>query len=141
MELLLNLCWLTVVATGCYFGSRRGPQKLFGPHFFALVCLAAILFPTISATDDIRLIQRELEDSGESDFVKSGHQTPSDRQFGHSDQLYVPLFAFVPFLNREGPIIALTVPLFQFIQSRAEFGRGPPHSLSSKCPSNAGLSH
>ena len=56
MELLLNLVWLLAAAgvvlatTGSSRGSRRHPLRF---EIIALACVALLLFPVISASDDL----------------------------------------------------------------------------------------
>ncbi len=48
MELLLNLTWLTIVATSFLLVPKRSGQV-----WLVLACIAALLFPIISASDDM----------------------------------------------------------------------------------------
>jgi len=66
MELFLNLVWVALAAAAlCGWGQRRNhPQSR--PHLIALVCLLALLFPVISATDDLNAMRSEMEDSSSS---------------------------------------------------------------------------
>ena len=48
MELLLNLAWLMIVATGFMLVPKRS-----GHVWLILACIAALLFPIISASDDM----------------------------------------------------------------------------------------
>ena len=63
MELLLNLVWviLAVSALGAWGWRRNHPHSR--PQLIALVCLLALLFPVISATDDLHAMRSEMEDS------------------------------------------------------------------------------
>ena len=68
MELLLNLAWLVLVLPACWLwrhsrsvhreGSFRSWQALL-----ALGCVLVILFPVISATDDLMAMRTEMEES------------------------------------------------------------------------------
>lgn len=48
MELALNIFWLAVVVTGIAFVPKRRSRYVW----FALVAIAALLFPIISVSDD-----------------------------------------------------------------------------------------
>jgi hypothetical protein len=48
MELLLNLAWVSIVATSFLFVPRRSARV-----WLVLACVAALLFPIISASDDM----------------------------------------------------------------------------------------
>ncbi|HVI07152.1 MAG TPA: hypothetical protein VND65_02540 [Candidatus Binatia bacterium] len=71
MELLLNLAWL-LLALPAYWvwrGSeaartRRGASSL--QCLFALGCALVLLFPVISASDDLHAMRAEMEDSSAS---------------------------------------------------------------------------
>lgn len=68
MELLLNLAWLLLALPAFWLwrGARSVPR---GSKFSALQCLLAlgcmlvILFPVVSATDDLRAMGSEMEES------------------------------------------------------------------------------
>src|SRR5260370_40322852 len=48
MELLLNLAWLMIAVTGFMLVPKRS-----GRVWLVLVCIAALLFPIVSASDDM----------------------------------------------------------------------------------------
>lgn len=67
MELLLNLAWLLLAlpaywlwrdCRSIHFGRRSSLQCLL-----SLACLLVLLFPVISATDDMRVMRAEMEES------------------------------------------------------------------------------
>ena len=68
MELLLNLAWLLLALPA--FGLWRGSKTtIVGRRFTALQCILAlgcmlvILFPVVSATDDLCAMRNETEES------------------------------------------------------------------------------
>jgi hypothetical protein len=68
MELLLNLAWLLLAlpAYWLWCGSRTShpARKLTSRQcLLALACLLAVLFPVVSATDDLRAMRTEMEES------------------------------------------------------------------------------
>jgi len=68
MELLLNLAWLflAVPAFWLWHGSRTSSQirKFTALQcVLALGCMLVILFPVVSATDDLRAMRNEMEES------------------------------------------------------------------------------
>jgi len=68
MELILNLCWL-MLALPAYWLWRRGAGcRHLGPlrAFLVLGSLLILLFPVISATDDLHFIRPDTEESGPS---------------------------------------------------------------------------
>jgi len=67
LELLLNLCWLLLIGPGIYLWLRqRRHAKPILQFSIALVCLLFLLFPVISATDDLHAMRQEMEESGPS---------------------------------------------------------------------------
>jgi hypothetical protein len=69
MELLLNLIWLWLAALAFFwFLRRRGVSGQLAPvscrkSVWALVCVVVLLFPVISASDDLHPSQVMLEDA------------------------------------------------------------------------------
>lgn len=82
MELLLNLAWvlLAMPAYWLWRSSRMAPD---GRKFNSLQCLLALgcmlvmLFPVISATDDLRAMRTEMEESPAS--KRSVRQAGADK--------------------------------------------------------------
>lgn len=93
MELLLNLAWLLLALPAYWLwrgarGRRLGRRLTSAQCLFTLGCLIVILFPVISATDDLRAMRAELEESPSSErsmrqasdhklSTPSGHNQPS----------------------------------------------------------------
>ena len=66
MELLLNLAWmlLALPAYWLWRDSRTASRKFRPSHsLLALACMLVILFPVISATDDLHAMRAEMEES------------------------------------------------------------------------------
>jgi len=82
MELLLNLAWL-FLALPAYWVWRRGVESRLARRVSALQCLLALacvlilLFPVISATDDLHVMRIEMEDSAAS--KRAVRQAGSDK--------------------------------------------------------------
>jgi hypothetical protein len=65
LELLLNLCWLLLIGPGAYLWIRQRRQaKPVLQLSIALACLLFLLFPVISATDDLHAMRQEMEEPG-----------------------------------------------------------------------------
>jgi len=85
MELLLNLAWLLLALPGYWLWREAGVQQ--GKHFSSLKCFSALacvlvlLFPVVSATDDLHAIRAEMEDSafGKQTIAQSGSEKNSAR--------------------------------------------------------------
>jgi len=65
MELLLNLCWLLLTVPAFYCWRRWRNRAESRPYIIiiALTCLLTLLFPVISASDDLHAMRPEMEDS------------------------------------------------------------------------------
>ena len=62
MELLLNLCWLLLVPLAFCFWLRQLRFRSLQASL-ALSCLLFLLFPIISATDDLNAMRQAVEES------------------------------------------------------------------------------
>ncbi|HWY54736.1 MAG TPA: hypothetical protein VNZ03_09750 [Terriglobales bacterium] len=75
MELLLNLLWLTLALPALWLW-RRESVFAHGPRRFdrlrpclILSCILMLLFPVVSATDDLHAMRQEIEESSPSKRV------------------------------------------------------------------------
>jgi hypothetical protein len=78
MELLLNLLWLAL-AFPAFWMWRNEPVFLENCRglrrvrpFVLLGCILMLLFPVVSATDDLQAMRQEIEESSASRVVRSG---------------------------------------------------------------------
>ena len=86
MELLLNIAWLALAALAALFSWRvsttdRRLGHLCRSHFVVLVgCLLTILFPVVSASDDLISMRTEMEEflsSSSSVKQRAGSDSPT----------------------------------------------------------------
>ena len=65
MELLLNLAWLLLALPAYWLwrGCRISRKVTALQCLLALGCLLVMLFPVVSATDDLRVMRAEMEES------------------------------------------------------------------------------
>jgi hypothetical protein len=69
MELLLNLAWLVLALLACIAFARRRKEVAgysrvsYGTSVLALACALVLLFPVVSASDDLHPTQAVLEDA------------------------------------------------------------------------------
>jgi hypothetical protein len=71
MELLLNLAWMLLALPGYWLWRRgagaRQARRISSLQFLlALACALILLFPVISATDDLHAMRAEMEESAAS---------------------------------------------------------------------------
>lgn len=133
MELLLNLAWL-LLALPAYWLWRNG--RRFHSHrsslqlLLSLGCLLVLLFPVISATDDLRAMRAEMEESPVSKrsiCQKSGEKTSSWKF--HSQPLLArtsPSFEVHDCGWQAPPRVLLCLPPAPTV---TPIGRAPPASL------------
>lgn len=79
MELLLNLIWLLLVvpAFWVWHGATFkgvGRKRRSGPCVLTLGCVLVLLFPVVSATDDLQAMRPEVEESAGRDALGNPHQ-------------------------------------------------------------------
>jgi hypothetical protein len=79
MELLLNLAWLLLALPAYWLWRGRRSSRTFSSLqcLLALGCLLVILFPVVSATDDLRAMRAEMEESPTS--KRSLRQAATDK--------------------------------------------------------------
>ena len=131
MELLLNLAWL-LLALPAYWLWRRSVRR-FGPLqcLLALGCALVLLFPVISASDDLHVMRAEMEDSVSKRTVR---QSGSDRNSAWINRLQGPPARVASPLRLVAPEVGLlevsvscASPLARSCAFHA--GRAPPFSL------------
>jgi hypothetical protein len=135
MELLLNLAWL-LLALPAFSLWRRSRTASAGCRFtslqclLALACLLVILFPVVSATDDLCAMRNEMEESPASkrSVLHASSEKASDWKWQNPPALAAIKSSLV--VNDEGwlesPSTSLSVPAAPAIQ---RVGRAPPAFL------------
>jgi|SRR5271165_1687054 len=92
MELLLNLAWVLLVLPAYWLWRReasRTERRVSSLQcLLALGCVLVLLFPVISATDDLHAIRAEMEDSAVS--KRTVRQAVSDGGSGWINRLQGP---------------------------------------------------
>jgi hypothetical protein len=136
MELLLNLAWL-LLALPAFFLWRSSRTASVNRSFTSLQCLLAlgcllfILFPVVSATDDLCAMRNEMEESPVSKrSVRHAGNEKAPTAKWHTSPALAATSSFV-IVNDEdwqpSPVLSLSVPAAPAVE-RA--GRAPPASLS-----------
>jgi hypothetical protein len=126
MELLLNLLWLIgIPAFGVWWlrsGSGVGTGRIARIQQIALLgCMLVLLFPVVSATDDLHPIRPEIEESSSSKRIQ---QAAADQSSTHFSPFGAP-----PALLSSGLVSA---PSFEVL--------GHVHFLSESAPEQAQFS-
>ncbi|HLX84318.1 MAG TPA: hypothetical protein VKR59_10495 [Terriglobales bacterium] len=135
MELFLNLCWLSLLLPAYWLWRRelanasgRLGKNPLAPLVFACVvgCALVLLFPVISASDDLHAMRSEMEES-ERAFRHTSHGGPT---------LHAPAYFSHPVLqassvltvdfDQSGMVLTLLSPHYRISLSSAVAGRAPP---------------
>jgi hypothetical protein len=132
MELLLNLAWLLLALPAYWLwrNSRIAPAKCrFTPLqcLLALGCMLVILFPVISATDDLRAMRAEMEESPAS--KRSMLQTSGERLSNWKWQAQPALALNTPsFVVKDlgWQILSAVLPSLPATPPIRQMGRSPP---------------
>jgi len=133
MELLLNLAWL-LLALPAYWLWRstrmsHAERKFSSLQcFLALGCMLVVLFPVISATDDLRAMRTEMEESPASKRslrqVTGDKASPWNSRLQTSPSILGTVISFVlgSEIHQVAPVVAFSVPAVPILRS----GRAPP---------------
>ncbi len=132
MELLLNLAWLLLALPAFWLwrGARTGRKYSSLQCLLALGCVLVVLFPVISATDDLHAMRCEMEESPAS--KRSVRQAGQDKASLWNSRLQT-LPAVLPSVTSFAPSDEHSeLPLhvdFSVPRSPSAFaaGRAPPH--------------
>jgi len=135
VELLLNLAWL-LLALPAFWLWRDSRTAHDGRRFtsfqclLALGCMLVILFPVISATDDLRAMRTEMEESpaGKRGVCQKSGEKPCAAKW-HSQPLVAVVsdfFVVHDSARHVAPIRSLFIPEFQRVDLLA---RAPPQPV------------
>jgi len=100
MELLLNLTWLLLAIPAYWLWRRSFNTRALGKLgslqcLLALACLLVLLFPVISATDDLHVMRTEMEES--SPGKRSARQAAGEKtSVWHSRWQTLPAMVATP---------------------------------------------
>ena len=94
MELLLNLIWLLLVVLAVSAWQRYGRRSEALRSLLGLTCLAVLLFPVISATDDLHAVRTDMEESSSAKRIAKQVESKRDPANGHADPLAHPVRSF-----------------------------------------------
>ncbi|MGH9499511.1 MAG: hypothetical protein ACRD3L_10250 [Terriglobales bacterium] len=93
MELLLNLIWLTLALPAIAIWRSRVPAHLTGTSrlraSLLLICVLTLLFPVVSATDDLHPMRAEMEESNRFKRVVQQSNNNSSSAFSTAGGLLV----------------------------------------------------
>jgi hypothetical protein len=130
MELFLNLCWLSLLLPAYLLWRQRtsSHRPAAPPLIFlcALGCALILLFPVISATDDLHVVRPEMEES-ERGFRRAGNGACTPHALAHSSQPILSSFASpAPEFEQTGTVLPLRPQSRRTFSASATAGRAPP---------------
>jgi len=136
MELVLNLAWVLLALPAFWLWSRNTRGRRAGGFtstqvVLALGCALVLLFPVISATDDLHAMRAEIEESATS--KRSVRPAGSDRASVWNGRSHSPLAMPVEFASSvviEASFLELPTPACPFPTAPAipRASRAPPIS-------------
>jgi hypothetical protein len=136
VELLLNVLWLLLVIVPelCH-RCRRVPRRHSRAAVLAFICSVVLLFPVISASDDLQRVGGETEESAGKEVTKRSGST-SKHQHAQPSFCQIPSSLLPVVLDVQGTILLHSVRLPQLLGLKERSGRGPPnYSYPSQRPS------
>jgi hypothetical protein len=129
MELLLNVLWLLLVIIPelCH-RCRRVPRRHSRAAVLAFMCSVVLLFPIVSANDDLQRVGAETEESTGKDVTKRSSGSTSKRQHAQPSFCQMPSSLLRVVLDVQGTILLHSVRLPQLHGLKKRSGRGPPNN-------------
>jgi len=136
MELLLNLVWVMLAVPAFWLWrlakNSPGTSKHSSYCWLSLACILILLFPVVSATDDLQAMRPEMEESSSQDALGNPHhgkvlastRTVCDSFLSPTRPCYVRPEPAIFGLVTQAVRLASAI---QFVTTRA--GRAPPLSL------------
>ena len=96
MELFLNICWLALLLPAFLLWLQRASRSRSTRASLAIVCslgcVLVLLFPVISASDDLHAVGQAMEESKRT-FHHGGHGGHALTSVAHSSLFTLPVFS------------------------------------------------
>ncbi len=137
MELLLNFIWLMLALPALWVWQRKSLAKrpstsVCGLRSLALLgCVLTLLFPVVSATDDLHALRPELEESSATRSLAkqvSGERVHATTRGSFPYPGLVTRFSLETLPEMRSGLIVFSVVIPTASQSRESAGRAPPFS-------------
>jgi hypothetical protein len=132
MESLLNLCWLLLMVPALAFWLPKRRLRNSLQLAVVLVCLLVLLFPVISATDDLNAMRQETEESspGSPELVVA-KASSGQRAVGPAPALIGAIFQIAVSNHTCGYVQVLSPAARRTARTTPSLSRAPPSSLPS----------
>ena len=135
MELLLNLIWLLLALPAIWIWRRepcQSSRSIRVHHFLVLGCVLILLFPVVSASDDLNAMRPEMEESSPSKRMvrqAAGEKSPAWSGNGGSiAALVTSSFSFGLSEEARGLVYASAELLLEYPFFSIRTPRAPPFS-------------
>jgi hypothetical protein len=130
MESLLNSVWVLLAAGALLAWRRQIPAcRDHARRLVALLCVLLLIFPVISATDDLHPVTQAVEEPSKRNQKAVTANKSQATHIGHaSPALPVTSFAASPLLRSVEWLQAAPAPAAKTGERVAECGRAPPSS-------------
>ena len=137
MELFLNLCWLSLLLPAWLLWRQRissrdsinpGRSQAGSPLVFvcALGCALILLFPVISASDDLHAMRPEMEESKRASR-HSSHCGCTSHALAHaSPSILLSTVSLTPEFAHVGTVLSFASRTLGIFSAPAPAGRAPP---------------
>jgi hypothetical protein len=136
MELLLNLLWLTLALPALWLWRRESVFAQGHRRFdrirpcLILSCILMLLFPVVSATDDLHAMRQEMEESSQSKRVVKAvvDKSPTGISTAGALPALISSASFCPSHQACGQVLVVSVLLPQQAHFDECAARAPPLS-------------
>jgi hypothetical protein len=131
MELFLNLLWLLLALPAyCLWRDSRDSRRNGGPSplqcLLALGCVLVLLFPVVSATDDLHAMRAEMEESSKRGIRPASDKSNAAQSRWNNPFVAVAAFSIVAPLNETWREFRVLQPLLVSAPFSVRPGRAPP---------------
>jgi len=132
MELFLNLCWLALLLPAYVLWRRRVSSEPWTRASFVIICTLGcafvLLFPVISASDDLHAVGQAMEES-ERGFRHDGHCPFAAHSVQHASLSLEPgsVSQHVT-LEQLGSVVPFSPKLLDSVLADSSSTRAPPLS-------------
>jgi len=134
MELFLNLCWLGLLLPAFLLWQWRTPshRSRHGSLIFVctLGCVLVLLFPVISASDDLHSISQAMEESKHS-FRHCGHCADGHHLVAHASFLPAASASATVAFEHAGTVVSFAPRFNSTALASGLNGRAPPATYTA----------
>jgi len=130
MELFLNLCWLALLLPAYMLWRRRTSSRPWTRASFVIICTLGcalvMLFPIISASDDLHAVAQPMEESKRS-FLHHGHCPCALHSSDGASSAALPVSSgLMVAFERVGSVVVFAPGSPDSVLANAAAGRSPP---------------